>query len=140
MPLKEKIAALANQFADELVAVISEELALKLEAGDIRRLPGRPPGTRGRAARRSAEDVGRSADHILSVLLKAPDGLRAENLRAELGFARAEMARPLALLLRAGRVKKSGQRRRTVYSAAKPRAQSSKKRAEAANGRGAAAQ
>ena len=111
--LRESIRTLATKFADELLGLVWNGLEGELAAKD-------PPGValpndRGRRTRRSAEDLGAAADRILATLSKSTSGLRAEVLRARLGISRPDLGRPLKMLLASGRVKKTGQKRATVY-------------------------
>jgi len=111
-PLRDKIVVLATRFADEILDAVSSMLAqqLRVEPGDrIRPVQGRGGG-------RSSEEIGRAVERIVEVLAQSPEGLRSEKLRAELGFSRGQMLRPLAHALKSGRVRKVGERRRTIYS------------------------
>jgi hypothetical protein len=71
----------------------------------------------GRLARRSAEDIDGAVDRIVAVLKKHRGGLRAEQLRAELGVARKELPRPIARALADRRITKKGEKRATTYFA-----------------------
>jgi hypothetical protein len=57
-------------------------------------------------------------DGIVALLKQSPKGLRAEEIRAELGLQAKEMPRPLKEAVDAGRLRKSGQKRATTYFAA----------------------
>src|SRR5262249_13215020 len=65
--------------------------------------------------RRSVQELERAQSRIVAALRRNQGGLRAEALRAELGAARRDLPRPLNALLESGAVKKSGERRATVY-------------------------
>jgi hypothetical protein len=56
-------------------------------------------------------------DDIVTLLGKHPEGLRSEQIRAELDCQAKELPRPLADALEAGRISKSGQKRATTYFA-----------------------
>jgi hypothetical protein len=112
-PIRQKIVTLATRFADEILDTVSLMLAERLQvegAGGPRRGLSR--------AGRTPEELGRAVDRITELLARHPDGLRSEKLRSELGFSRAELLRPLAQAIASGRVKKTGERRRTVYALA----------------------
>jgi hypothetical protein len=89
--------------------------------------PGRPPGTRGpgrppgssskRLPRRSAKDLSAVTDSIVALVKKNPKGLRAEQIRAELGIAKKEWMRPLGLALSSKKLTKKGEKRSTTYFA-----------------------
>ena len=128
--LRDSVMRLATHFAEELLQLVWSGLSEELEAGGR---SAAPVGDGGRRARRSEADVRADGDRILAVLGKAPAGLRAEDLRAKLGMSRPAIGRPLKLLIAAGRVRKTGEKRATVYSlgapAAKPKAKPAKKAA-----------
>jgi len=71
-----------------------------------------------RTARRSASAGGghKTAQAVAALLGKHKEGLRADQLRAELGVARPVLLRALAEGLASGTLKKHGQKRGTVYS------------------------
>ena len=92
---------------------------------------GRARGRGGRLGRRSAGDIAALVDRIVAILSASPNGLRAEQIRAELGLEAKELPRPLGEALDSGRISKSGQKRATTYF--------SKKAGGAAKGSGAAA-
>jgi hypothetical protein len=82
--------------------------------------PSSPAGARrrrGRLARRSAGDISQIVDSIVSLLERRPDGLRAEQIRAELGLEAKELPRPIAEALASKRINKQGQKRATTYFA-----------------------
>jgi hypothetical protein len=81
-----------------------------------KRGPGRPPGpTSKRLARRSADDIAGVADSIVSLVRKHHGGLRAEQIRAELGIAKNAWMRPLELALSSKKLTKKGEKRATTY-------------------------
>jgi hypothetical protein len=133
-PMRESIRTLATKFADELLGLVWNGLARELAARDPP-VAALPKG-RGRRTRRSAEDLGAAADRILATLAKSTGGLRAEVLRARVGMSRPDFGRPLKMLLASGRLKKTGQKRATVYllgtSAKKGRAAAASEQAPAA--------
>jgi len=72
----------------------------------------------GRLARRSAEDIAKMLDQVLAVVKKHKDGLRAEQIRAELRLQAKEMPRILKEGLGKKKLKAKGQKRATTYFAA----------------------
>lgn len=76
---------------------------------------GRARGRGGRLGRRSAGDIAALVDRIVTILSASPNGLRAEQIRAELGLEAKELPRPLGEALESGRISKSGQKRATTY-------------------------
>ncbi|HEX3771522.1 MAG TPA: hypothetical protein VHV30_11675 [Polyangiaceae bacterium] len=80
--------------------------------------PGAVLGRRGRLKRRSADDIAVTLDRIVSLLKANPAGLRAEQIRKQLGMLAKELPRPLAEGLSSKALRKRGQKRATVYFAA----------------------
>jgi len=131
--LEQHVQALAAKFAQDVLAALqgaslsdiaalagSKAVSSSRAADDIDDTGSRAKGkTGGKRARRTAEDLGRTVDKLVRALEKAPEGLRAEALRVELGLAAKEMPRPLALALAEKRIKKRGEKRATTYFAAK---------------------
>jgi hypothetical protein len=128
--LRDSIQDLAQNFASLVVTairgaslqdILSESSGEKLKptrpAG--KRGPGRPKGSTSskRLARRSATDIAGVADGIVSLVKKHRSGLRAEQIRAELGIAKKEWARPLELALASKKLTKKGEKRATTYFA-----------------------
>lgn len=83
--------------------------------------PAAPKGNRKaprrRLTRRSPADIQGVVDAIVSLLQRKPEGLRSEDIRAELNLAPNEMPRPLAEGLKSKRLAKEGEKRATVYFA-----------------------
>jgi hypothetical protein len=113
-PLRQRIVSLANRFADEIIAAITSSLADHFG----RRAAPLPPILRP-GARRTSGELEQVSGRILELVGRHHDGLRAEKLRAELGVSRAALARPLARLLGDGRLRKTGEKRRTTYFVAR---------------------
>ena len=129
--LRTSIQSLAHAFAAGVLNAIrnsSLEDILTETSGAPKRGPGRPPGKRGpgrpprsssnRLARRSAEDLAAVTASIVALVTKHPNGLRAEQIRAELGIAKKEWMRPLGLALHSKKLAKKGEKRSTTYFAA----------------------
>ncbi len=92
----------------------------------------RPAAKRkGRLPRRSPDALAKVVDDIEQLLRKHADGLRAEQIRAELGLEAREMPRPLAEGLKTGRLTKTGDKRATTYFAGATKAASGKSTAKA---------
>jgi hypothetical protein len=70
----------------------------------------------GRLGRRSMDDIQRALDRIVVLLTSHPEGLRAEQIREQLGLDRRELPRPIEMGLSRGALSKSGQKRATVYT------------------------
>ena len=71
----------------------------------------------GRLKRRSSEDIGQVLDQVVALVKKNREGLRAEQIRTELNLQAKELPRVLKEGLSSRRLRKSGQKRATVYSA-----------------------
>src|SRR5271163_2843857 len=126
--LRSSIQSLAQAFAAGVLNAIrssSLEDILAETEGVAKRGPGRPPGNRGRGrppsssskrlARRSADDLAAVTESIVALVKKHPKGLRAEQIRAELGIAKKEWMRPLGLALDSKKLTKKGEKRSTTY-------------------------
>ncbi len=119
--LKSEIARLAEDFAAAVFAAIRTASLEEIlsETSRPRRSTGgsRAPRESGRRVRRSAADIASTVDAIEALLQKNPTGLRAEQIRAELGLQAKELPRPLAEGLSQKRFSKEGQKRATTYFA-----------------------
>jgi hypothetical protein len=120
--LHSAIEHLATQFVSAALSAVRnaplEDIqGLEIEGKPAR--PGRGAGTLsgGRLARRSDSDIAGTADRIVGLLKKHRGGLNAEKVRAELGIAKKEWARPLAKALASKKIRKTGQKRATTYFA-----------------------
>jgi hypothetical protein len=71
----------------------------------------------GRLPRRSAEDIAEILDSVVALVKKHGDGLRAEQIRAELGMQAKELPRVLKEGLASRKLRSKGQKRATTYFA-----------------------
>lgn len=133
--LRNAIEQLAATFADGVIAAIRsasfEEIAslggpttsARVRRGGAAAAKAAPAGARsrigkgGRLRRRSKADLGAVLDSIVALVSKHPDGLRAEQIRKELGLVAKELPRPLAEGLDSKRLTKKGEKRATTYFA-----------------------
>lgn len=134
--LRSQLDALAASFANAIVDAIRGASLHELVASDEHSAPafraaGAPlppisagrslPATKttrtGRLKRRNSDDIGQVLDQIVALVKSSRDGLRAEQIRAELGLQSKELPRVLKAGLSAKRLRKTGQKRATVYSA-----------------------
>jgi hypothetical protein len=131
--LHSTLQNLASAFATSVLeAVRSGSLSELLgeTGGAVRRGPGRPravettharPAARvgrpGRLKRRSPEDIAKALDEVVALLKKNKTGLRAEQIREELGMQAKEMPRVLKEGLGKRAFKSKGQKRATTYFA-----------------------
>lgn len=139
--LQSKIAQLASDFASGILEIVRGSSFEELAAVAHGRVAGSTPKqarTGGRLARRSEEDIAAVVDKIVKLLGSKPNGLRAEQIREELGLESKELPRPLADAMSSKKVKKSGNKRATTYflaskvvnkPAAKPKKVATKKAA-----------
>ncbi|WP_394824893.1 hypothetical protein [Pendulispora albinea] len=129
MTLKNEITKLAEDFAQGVLAAIrSASLDEILGDGSGRAAKATSPARRpaaappapvrkrgGRLPRRSEEEIGAIGEKIVGLLKEHPEGLRAEQIRAELAIDRKELPRPLKELLESRKIKAKGQKRATTY-------------------------
>jgi hypothetical protein len=130
--LQSALHDLAASFASSVLDAIRSASLQELlgEAGGARgRGPGRPKAARapetpgrparvtrsGRLKRRSPEDIARALDQVVSLLQKDKGGLRAEQIRQQLGMQAKEMPRVLKEGLDKKAIKSKGQKRATTY-------------------------
>jgi hypothetical protein len=141
--LRSTISQLANEFAAGVLEAIRgaslheilAESGAGSAAGTSRRRAGRPAAAdagRGRAAapaaggarrrgrggrlgRRSAGDIAGLVEKIVHLLEGSPEGLRAEQIREQLGLEAKELPRPIAEALSSRKIAKQGQKRATTY-------------------------
>jgi hypothetical protein len=132
--LRSQLDSLAAAFASAVVDAIRGASLQELVATEGRSVPtGRPAASSpaakataaapprttrsGRLKRRSSEDIGKVLDSVVALVKKNKDGLRAEQIRAELSLQAKELPRVLKEGLSSKRLRKAGQKRATVYSA-----------------------
>lgn len=74
--------------------------------------------TSGRLARRTVEEISAALDGVVALVRKNREGLRAEQIRSELGLQAKELPRILKQGLSSRKLKSKGQKRATTYFAA----------------------
>ena len=145
MSLQTQLNQLASSFTQAVIAAIREVSLEELvaETGGLKGMP-RTPATRGvamassrgrgraprretgpsrrsssrRLKRRSPRDIEKALGEIVSLVENSPKGLRAEQIRSELGMQAKEMPRVLGEGLATRRLRKRGHKRATTYYAA----------------------
>lgn len=87
------------------------------KAASAKKAPAKParPGTR---VRRSADQLVADGEKIVKLLGANKTGLRIEQINKSLGAATGQLARPILKLLADGKIKKTGQKRATMYFSA----------------------
>jgi hypothetical protein len=128
--LHSRIQAITADFCDALLVAIRGASIEELtgNAGPAQRSAraathdDAPPASRpvktgkgGRLARRSDEDIALVVQDILTCVAKHPEGIRAEELRSELGLAKNEIGKPIMAALASGALRKEGWKRATCY-------------------------
>ena len=88
--------------------------------------PRRGRSRKTRLGRRSSKDIAAVVSRIVALLEAKPKGLRAEQIRAELGLQANELPRPIADALKGRRISKIGQKRATTYFAGGARSRAAK--------------
>jgi hypothetical protein len=140
MSLKSRLSDLAASFADEVIAALQgaslHELIGSEAGGGSSSSNGRqsrvatrpaaavspsalakPARTPGRLPRRSPDEIAKALDRMVSLLKKHKDGLRAEEIRANLGMEPKEMPRILKEGVSTKKLSSKGQKRATTYFA-----------------------
>jgi hypothetical protein len=144
MSLQSQLNQLASSFTHAIIEAIREVSLEELvaETGGLKgmaRPQARPQSTasstrRGHASRRatgpsrrqssrrlkrrSPDEIERALGDVVSLVENRPRGLRAEQIRSELGMQAKEMPRVLGEGLATRRLRKRGQKRATTYYAA----------------------
>jgi hypothetical protein len=128
--LKTRLDSLASAFATEVVRAIQSASLEELigEVGGGRRAPARSNGSTpvprakvrkgGRLPRRSADDIAKTLERVVSLVKRHKAGMRAEQIRTELRMQAKEMPRVLKEGLSKKLLKSKGQKRATTYFAA----------------------
>ena len=80
-------------------------------------VPARPRAT-SRLRRRSSEDIAKQLERVVSLVRSHKTGVRAEQIRHQLGLQSKEMPRILKEGLESKALKSKGQKRATTYFAA----------------------
>jgi hypothetical protein len=129
-PLHSQIVELTGSLTNAILETIRsaslKELMGDPSRGQKPRLAGRmailPVGPRllpsGRLHRRSLDEIAKTLDSVASLLKRHPQGLRAEQIRNELGLMRKELPRVLKDGLTNKVLRAKGEKRATTYFAA----------------------
>jgi hypothetical protein len=128
--LRSHLADLADSFATAVLSAIRSASLEELlaESGGPRRgaprtsaaarsVPRSRGSSPGRLPRRSADDIAHVLDSVTSLVKKHKEGLRAEQIREELGLQAKELPRVLKEGLSSRKLKSKGQKRATTYFA-----------------------
>jgi hypothetical protein len=121
--LRSKLADLAAAFADSVVDAIRSaslhELLQETSHPRAHRIDAKGFGAArsGRLPRRSADEITAVLDEIVGLVSKHKDGLRAEQIRSELGLQAKELPRVLKEGLMTKKLRSKGQKRATTYFA-----------------------
>jgi hypothetical protein len=132
--LHSRISMLASSFVDSVLdAVKSSSLQEILDGSSAHRASPRaavapraastpraaraPVARSGRLPRRSAEDIAKTLEVVVSLLGSRKNGLRAEQIRTELNMQAKELPRILKEGLGRKKIRAVGQKRATTYFA-----------------------
>jgi hypothetical protein len=126
--LRSNLTELATSFTDAVLEAIrstSLEEILSESRGHSRGFRagvsvsrgGGGRASSGRLPRRSAQDIANALDQIVALVKQHKDGLRAEQIRAELGLQAKELPRVLKEGLSTKMLRSKGQKRATTYFA-----------------------
>ena len=147
-PLQSALSQISEEFAQKVFELI--RTAFIAELGNVTLSPGAAPALRARTAapkkappaarpepakkggakevrlaRRSPESIAKALDSIVGLLQKKPN-IGSEEIQKTLGLARNEIARPIALGISTGALRKTGEKRATKYSAGSGKAPAKK--------------
>jgi hypothetical protein len=127
--LHSRISQLSSSFVDSVLdAVKSSSVSELLDGRPAHRAEARVPSApsigrsapaqappAGRLPRRSAEDIAKTLEIVVSLLGSRKNGLRAEQIRAELSMQAKELPRILKEGLSRKKLRTVGQKRATTY-------------------------
>jgi hypothetical protein len=125
--LHSRISQLTSSFVDSVLdAVKSSSISELLDGRPAHRAEARIPSATsvgrtaqapaaGRLPRRSAEDIAKTLEIVVSLLGSRKNGLRAEQIRAELSMQAKELPRILKEGLNRKKLRTVGQKRATTY-------------------------
>jgi len=111
----------ASEFAEGLLeALRSASLSDIVGGAGPAELPParRAAGPARRQRRRTAGEIDQLAKEIVDLCKKHPEGVKAEEMRAVLKVEAGQLQRPVFLLLKRGTIRKTGQKRSTLYFSA----------------------
>jgi len=116
MTLQSTIEALTKDFATKLLHALRHASLDDLSSAKSK------PKAKGKRIRRSPQELQRLADHLVAIVMKHPDGIRAEDLKRAFGVKAGNVGakvftKPLAFALESKKLAKRGQRRMTTYHA-----------------------
>lgn len=121
MDLRSRIDALATAFADGVLTALREasfEEIAALGASSKRPRLSTGIGTRGgKRVRRSLEQLHAEAKKIATIVGRASDGMRAEEILEKAAMERKELPRVIKLALDEKLLTKKGHKRATTYFA-----------------------
>jgi hypothetical protein len=119
------VDSLIRKFADDLQALVRAQLSAEMTAAIQSALGGggktskaSSAAPRGRAGKRSPEEIQAQAEKLLAFIAKNPDQ-RAEQIARANKLSTSELVRPIKKLLADKKVKSSGAARGTTYAIAK---------------------
>ena len=126
--LRSNIEAAAAQFTSAVLAAVrsaSLEELLSDSTGSGRPRPAKTAAAKprvararsGRLPRRSASDIAKALEQVISLLKKHKAGLRAEQIRVQLGMQSKELPRVLKEGTAKKHLRSKGQKRATTYFA-----------------------
>jgi hypothetical protein len=129
--LHSRLSELATSFADAVLAAArastldeligppahGQHKALSPQKGSVSK-PTTTTKSSGRLHRRSADEVANTLEHVVRLVKGRKEGLRAEQIREELGLQRKEMPRVLQQGLATRKLTCKGRKRATTYFAA----------------------
>jgi hypothetical protein len=103
------VLALRSASIDELMSINGGRTSTPRRTGTTPKMRG------GRLGRRTAEYIAQTLTKIVSALAQHPEGLQTEQIRAALGLDKRELPKAIAQGLKSGALKKTGEKRATLY-------------------------
>lgn len=108
--LKDTLRTLADDFVNGVLGAVRAASLDELSA------LGQPGTTRtGRKLRRSSGDVEKLSDRVVELIASSGGNVAVSDLAKALDVAKSELGRPIAVAVKSGRIRQTGEKRRTRY-------------------------
>jgi hypothetical protein len=130
--VRSGIEELSENFADEILASVRGARLSEIVDAEVKRdsplrdhedfgsngaSQGVPQLPSGRGRKRTRAEMAMFVDEIVALCKQHEDGIHAEEMRAILKVRSQDLARPIAIALENKKIKKTGQKRSTLYFA-----------------------
>jgi hypothetical protein len=112
--LRASLESIVSRFVEDILSTVRSGLDEAVFGEDRQDVSPRP-SARGTRARRRNLDVSGEMEHIVAAVRRHDGGIRAEELRKEVGLDKVIFVRAVQRLLADRQLRKTGEKRRTTY-------------------------